>query len=129
GKGETCGLNNGALVIWYFTFLIILTMMFKRGGVFPTLLGTFIIAWVYKGRLVAGFTSIFNANMVAATELFNIFLIITFMMALLNSLKDLGADRRMIQPIQKVMVNGHISFFVLIIVTYVISLFFWPTPA
>ena len=112
-----------------FTFLIILTMIFKRGVVFPTLLGTFIIAWVYKGSLVAGFTSIFNANMVAATELFNIFLIITFMMALLNSLKDLGADRRMIQPIQKVMVNGHISFFVLIIVTYVISLFFWPTPA
>lgn len=112
-----------------FTLLIILTMIFKRGVVLPTLLGTFIIAWVFKGSLVDGFTSIFNANMVAATELFNIFLIITFMLALLNSLKDLGADRRMIQPIQKVMVNGHVSFFALVIVTYVISLFFWPTPA
>ncbi|ASN05955.1 hypothetical protein [Virgibacillus necropolis] len=112
-----------------FTLIIIGTMIFKKGVVLPTLLGTFVIAWVYKGNLVDGFTAIFNANLVAATELFSIFLIITFMMALLHALRDLGADRRMIQPIQKMMVNGHVSFFVLIGVTYVISLFFWPTPA
>src|SRR5699024_8573168 len=76
-----------------------------------------------------GFTAIFNANLVAARELFNIFLIITFMIALLNSLHELGADRRMIRPLQKVMINGHVSYFVLAVVTYVISLFFWPTPA
>ncbi|WP_042145181.1 hypothetical protein [Paucisalibacillus sp. EB02] len=112
-----------------FTLAIIVTMIFRKGVVLPTLLGTFIIAWVYKGSIVDGFTAIFNANLIAAQELFSIFLIITFMLALLNSLKDLGADVRMIQPIQKVMINGHISFFVLVGVTYVISLFFWPTPA
>ncbi|WP_010096870.1 hypothetical protein [Ornithinibacillus scapharcae] len=112
-----------------FTLAIILTMIFRKGVVLPTLLGTFIIAWVYKGNIIGGFTAIFNANLVAAQELFSIFLIITFMLALLNSLKDLGADVRMIQPIQRVMVNGHVSFFVLVGVTYVISLFFWPTPA
>src|SRR5690625_4961706 len=51
------------------------------------------------------------------------------MTALLRSLKDLGADQKMIVPFQKVMVNGHISYFILIGITYVISLFFWPTPA
>jgi hypothetical protein len=112
-----------------FTLLIIITMACRRGVVMPTLLGTFVVAWVYKGSLIDGFTAIFNANLVAAKELFNIFLIITFMVALLHSLKDLGADKRMIQPIQKIMVNGHVAFFVLIGVTYVISLFFWPTPA
>lgn len=112
-----------------FTLVIIITMIFRKGVVLPTLLGTFIIAWVYKGNIVDGFTAIFHANLVAAQELFSIFLIITFMLALLNSLKDLGADVRMIQPIQKVMVNGHVSFFVLVGVTYAISLFFWPTPA
>lgn len=104
-------------------------MVFRKGVVLPTLLGTFVIAWVYKGNVVEGFTAIFNANLVAAQELFNIFLIITFMIALLHSLRDLGADQRMIRPIQKWMVNGHVSFFVLVVVTYVISLFFWPTPA
>ncbi|MBP2256964.1 hypothetical protein [Virgibacillus alimentarius] len=122
-------LTTSHLLYGLFTLLIIFTMIFRKGVVLPSLLGTFVIAWVYKGSVIEGFTAIFNANLVAATELFNIFLIITFMLALLHSLRDLGADRRMIRPIQKVMINGHISYFVLVIVTYVISLFFWPTPA
>lgn len=112
-----------------FTIVIIVTMIFRKGVVLPTILGTFIIAWVFTGDIISGFKAIFQANLVAAQELFNIFLIIMFMLALLNSLRDLGADKRMIQPIQKLMVNGHVSFFVLAVVTYVISLFFWPTPA
>ncbi|SDO59492.1 hypothetical protein [Halobacillus aidingensis] len=112
-----------------FTLLIILTMIFRKGVVLPTLLGTFLVAWMFNGSLISGFVGVFNANLVAAKELFNIFLIITFMVALLRSLKDLGADTRMIQPIQKVMINSHVSFFILVGVTYVVSLFFWPTPA
>ncbi|MFD2208639.1 hypothetical protein ACFSMW_02860 [Virgibacillus halophilus] len=112
-----------------FTLVIILTMIFRKGVVLPTLVGTFVIALCYKGSLLAGFTAIFQANLVAAQELFNIFLIITFMLALLHSLRDLGADEKMIRPIQKTMVNGHVSYFILAVVTYVISLFFWPTPA
>jgi hypothetical protein len=113
----------------FITISIIVTMVFRKGVVMPALFGTFIVAWAYHGNLVDGFTAIFQANLVAAQELFNIFLIITFMLALLNSLKDLGADRKMIQPVQKFMINGHVSFFILVTVTYVISLFFWPTPA
>lgn len=111
------------------TIITILTMIFKKGVVLPTLLGTFIVASVYSKSIVDGFTSIFKANLIAAQELFSIFLIITFMVALLHSLRDIGADKQMIDPIQKLMTNGHIAFFILIIVTFVISLFFWPTPA
>lgn len=111
------------------TVAIILTMVFRRGVVLPSLLGTFVLAWVYKGNLVDAFTSLFNANLVAATELFHIFLIITFMMALLHSLRDIGADEKMMLPIQKMMVNGHVSFFILAGITFAFSLFFWPTPA
>ncbi len=111
------------------TIIIILTMIFKRGVVLPTLLGTFLVATVYNKSIVNGFTSVFNANLTAAQELFSIFLIITFMVALLHSLKDIGADEKMIDPIQRFMTNGHIAFFILIGVTFIISLFFWPTPA
>ncbi|WLR51150.1 hypothetical protein LC040_18610 [Bacillus tianshenii] len=111
------------------TFVVIVTMIFRKGVVLPTLLGTFLVAWIYKGDIVSGFTSVFNANLTAARELFSIFLIITFMVALLHVLKDLGADKQMITPIQKVMKNGHIAYIVLIAVTFIISLFFWPTPA
>jgi hypothetical protein len=51
------------------------------------------------------------------------------MTALLGSLRRLGADVRMVMPFEHVMINGHIAFAVLALVTYLISLFFWPTPA
>ena len=35
----------------------------------------------------------------------------------------------MVQPFRAVMTNGHTAFFILAAITYVISLFFWPTPA
>ncbi|CAG7617783.1 hypothetical protein PAECIP111802_00450 [Paenibacillus allorhizosphaerae] len=111
------------------TVSVIVVMLFRRGVIIPTLLGTFLIGWIYKGDLISGFKAVYNANLTAAKELFTIFLIITFMVALLASLRDIGADRRMIRPIQKLIVNGHVAFFVLAFVTYVISLFFWPTPA
>lgn len=111
------------------TVSVITTMLFRRGVVLPVIIGTFLVALMYKGSLIAGFQAVFNANLLAAKELFSIFLIISLMIALLNSLKDLGADKRLIVPIQKVMVNGHISYLVLMVTTYVISLFFWPTPA
>ncbi|MFD2637860.1 hypothetical protein [Piscibacillus salipiscarius] len=113
----------------FVTLVVILTMVFRKGVVLPTLLGTFLVAWVYKGSLVTGFTAVFNANLTAAKELFSIFLIITFMVALLHSLKDLGADQQMIAPVQRIMTNGHVAFLVLVGSTFVISLFFWPTPA
>jgi hypothetical protein len=111
------------------TIAVIVTMLCRRGVVIPTLAGTFIIGWMFSGDLISGFKAVYNANLTAAKELFAIFLIITFMVALLASLRDIGADRRMIQPIQKLMVNGHVAFFVLAVITFVISLFFWPTPA
>lgn len=111
------------------TVAVIIIMLFRKGIVLPLIIGTFLVGAVYKGSVIAGFQAIFNANLVAAQQLFNIFLIISIMIALLNSLKDLGADRRMVIPIQKIMVNGHISYLVLMVATYVISLFFWPTPA
>ncbi|MCY9661409.1 hypothetical protein P5G65_31875 [Paenibacillus chondroitinus] len=111
------------------TLSVIVVMLLKRGVVIPTLIGTFLIGWIYKGDVISGFKAVYNANLTAAKELFTIFLIITFMVALLASLRDIGADKRMITPIQKLMVNGHIAYIVLAVVTYVISLFFWPTPA
>lgn len=111
------------------TITVIVTMLFRKGVVLPVLIGTFLVAAIYKGSVVGGFQAVFNANLVAAQELFSIFLIISLMIAMLNSLKDLGADQKMVAPIQKVMGNGHISYLILMVVTYVISLFFWPTPA
>ena len=120
------------LAHWMYVFVtvfVIVTMLLRKGVVLPVLIGTFLVGLIYNGNVIVGFQTVFNANLVAAKELFNIFLIISLMIALLNSLKDLGADTRMVAPIQKIMVNGHVSYLILMITTYVTSLFFWPTPA
>ncbi|GAA4516761.1 membrane protein [Nonomuraea ferruginea] len=109
--------------------VIIGVMVARKNIVIPAVAATFLTAWAYTGDLVSGFRSVFGASLTAAAELFNIFLIIALVTALLGALKSLGADRRMVEPFRVVMRNGHTAFWVMAAVTYVISLFFWPTPA
>lgn len=109
--------------------VIIAVMITRRNIVIPAVAATFFTAWAFTGDIVKGMQSIFGASLTAAAELFNIFLIIALVTALLGALKALGADQRMIEPFRAVMRNGHTSFWVIAGVTYVISLFFWPTPA
>ncbi|WP_329094475.1 hypothetical protein OG979_09090 [Actinomadura citrea] len=109
--------------------IIIAVMIARKNVVIPAVAATFLTAWVFTGSFVTGLESIFNASLTAASELFSIFLIIALVTALLGSLRALGADRRMVEPFRVVMRSGHSAFWVLAAVTYVISLFFWPTPA
>lgn len=107
----------------------IITMIFRKNIVVPAVAATFFTALAYSGSFVTGLAAVFNASLVAATQLFNIFLVIALVTAMLGGLRALGADRRMVSPFRRVMRNGHLAFWTLAVVTYVISLFFWPTPA
>lgn len=108
---------------------IIVTLVFRANVVAPAILATFATVYAYSGHLPNAIEAVFFAPLTAARELFNIFLVISLMTALLNALKRINADVRMIQPFRAVMINGHVGFFVLGLVSYVLSLFFWPTPA
>jgi len=108
---------------------IVVTMILRTNVVVPSIIATFLVALAWTHSSVSALGSIFNANFVAAKELFNIFLVIALITSLLNSLKTLGSDVRMVKPFRRVMTNGHSAFFILTAITYVISLFFWPTPA
>ncbi|PXW23204.1 hypothetical protein [Paraburkholderia caballeronis] len=108
---------------------IIVTMIFRANVVVPAILATFAVAFAFSGKLLTGFQAIFMGSLTAAHELFNIFLVIALMTALLNGLRELGADVRMVQPFKRIMLNGHVAYFILALITYLISLFFWPTPA
>jgi hypothetical protein len=109
--------------------VILATMAFRKNIVVPAVTATLLTAWAFSGSVVTGLASIFNASLVAAKELFNIFLIIALVTAMLGALREMGADRMMVAPFRPVMRAGTSSFIVLAVVTYVISLFFWPTPA
>jgi hypothetical protein len=109
--------------------VILITMALRKNIVVPAVTATLLTAWVFSGSIVTGLASIFNGSLVAAQELFNIFLIIAFVTAMLGALREMGADKLMVAPFRRVMRAGTSSFITLAIVTYVISLFFWPTPA
>jgi hypothetical protein len=109
--------------------VILITMALRKNIVVPAVTGTLLTAWAFSGSIVTGLSSIFNASLVAAKELFNIFLIIALVTAMLGALRQMGADRLMVTPFRRVMRSGTSSFIALAVITYVISLFFWPTPA
>ncbi|MDY6810559.1 MAG: hypothetical protein SW127_16325 [Actinomycetota bacterium] len=109
--------------------VIIATMVMRKNIVVPAVIATFLTAFAFSNSIVTAIASIFNASLVAAKELFNIFLIIAMVTAMLGALRQMGADRLMIAPFRHVMRGATASFIVLLVVTYLISLFFWPTPA
>src|SRR5690625_2618866 len=107
------------LAHWFYllgTLLIIVTMLFRKNVVIPAIVSTFLVAFFYSDSINIALQSTFRASLVAASSLFDIFLIIAVMTALLRGLKDLGADEKMILPFQQVMRNEHISFLVLVVV-------------
>lgn len=126
-QSVSVGLAHWAYLVG--VLVIIITMACRANVVVPSIIATAVVALAWSGSWVTGIGSVFSASMVAAKELFNIFLIIALMTALLNALKALGSDIRMVKPFRAVMKNAHASFFILALVTYLISLFFWPTPA
>ncbi|SDE04376.1 hypothetical protein [Paraburkholderia lycopersici] len=104
-------------------------MIFRANVVVPAILATFAVVFAWSGKLLTGFQAIFMVSLTPAHELFNISLVVALMMALLTGLRAPGADVRMVRPFACIMVNGHVAFFILVLITYLISLFFWPTPA
>lgn len=109
--------------------VVIATMVSRRNVVIPSIVFTFLLGLVVHGSLVKGVQTIFDASFTAATELFNIFLIIGLMVAMLKVLSLTGADEKMITPLRKLFVSPTISYIVLAVTTLVVALFFWPTPS
>src|SRR5919206_1539538 len=128
-RGASMQLTAAHWVFLVGVVVILATMIMRKNIVVPAVAATFLTALVFTGSLTTGLSSVFNASLTAATSLFSIFLIIAMVTAMLRALEGLGADRRMVAPFRKVMRNGHLAFWTLVIVTYFISLFFWPTPA
>ena len=110
-------------------FAVVIAMALRANVVVPAMLASFAVALTYTGSLVSSITAVFNASLVAAKELFAIFLVIALMTSLLNALRKLGADQLMVRPFRRVITTGPFAYLMLAAITYVISLFFWPTPA
>lgn len=113
-----------------FVLIVVAAMILKRDVVLPCIVGIFVIGLVYsEGAIVPAIQTVFNALLVAGTDLFDIMLVIAIMVAMLKAMSKMGADNLMVAPAKRLMVNPHVAFFSLGIIMYICALFFWPTPA
>lgn len=115
---------------------IVISIVFRRDVIIPSIVGLFLIGFFaetphmgFLDNLVFGVQVIFSGLLNAGKLLFDIMLIIAIMVALLSSLRQQGADRIMVAPMQKFMVGPWTAFFVLGISMYLAAIFFWPTPS
>ena len=131
GKNETARRDSGAHWVYLVGVIaVVLTMVLRANVVVPSIVATFAVGAGHGSQSpVTRAGKRLQRQLCRGQELFNIFLVIALMTALLNALRTLRSDIRMVQPFRAVMKNGHAAYFILAGVTYVISLFFWPTPA
>lgn len=117
---------------WVFLFwvlMVIVVMGLRKDPLIPCILGLFSIGWLFKGSLIGGITTIFNALIVAGNEFWGIIVVISLIVALSKLLADTGADYLVMSPLAKLMVNADVAFWVLGIAMLISSWFFWPSPA
>lgn len=114
----------------YLLGLVVLigTVVAKKNVIAPALIATFLTGFVYQGSFTMGLGAVFNASIAGTRELLPIFIIIALVTAMLGAMRALGADTVMIRPLRGLFRNGHISYLVLAVVTFLLSLAFWPTP-
>ena len=116
--------------IYVFMVLIVLvTMAFKKDVVLPCIAGIFVMGIASTGSLLKGVQIIYNSLIAAGTEFWSIIVIISLVVAMSKSLKDLGADELMMSPVKKLMINQSAAFWGLGLVMMTVSWFIWPSPA
>ena len=109
--------------------IVIVSMIFKRGVIAVSILGTLAIGWIWSGSAVTAGQTLFTANLTAAKVLLDIILIIALMIALLRMMEKVKADYLLMRPFGKLFKGPAGAFWGIGTVKGVLSAFLWPTPA
>ena len=109
--------------------VVLITMIMKKESVIPCILGIFALGLYYTRDLIGALGAIFSALSVALNELGPVIIIIGIMVALSKALEENKAIDFMVGPISKVVKNSTSAFFISGIFMFIMSWFFWPSPA
>ncbi len=108
---------------------LIVAMALRKNVLIPAVVATFATALAYDGNVASAVMAVFRATLTAGGALFEIFVVIAAVTSMLAAMRTIGADEPMVRPFGRWMINGRVAYIVLFVVTYLLSLFFWPTPA
>lgn len=120
------------IIHWvYLTFivLIIRMMVLKKDTSIICIAGIFVIAFIATGSFSASVSGIFTSFVFAIKELLPIILVISIIVSMSKSLLDTGINDVMVAPFAKLIKGPNLAFWVIGLLMFVISTFFWPSPA
>lgn len=120
------------LIHYVYTFIVVSIIIFiilKKDIVLPSMAGLFVMGTIYSGSVLKGIQTIYNGVIVSGTEFWSIIAIISFIVAMSNCLRDIGADAIIIRPINRLIRNTSLAYWVLGLVMAIASLVLWPSPA
>jgi hypothetical protein len=112
-----------------FIILILITMAMRRETPLVCIIGSFILSWVITGNLVKAVQAIFNAVVVAASELLGVVVIISLIVAMAKMLEETGIAEMMFRPVQGVMKSPGVAYWVMGFVIMIVAWVIWPSPA
>lgn len=120
------------LVHWIYVVVVIVVlavMIMRRDTLIPCIIGIFLMGLAAKQGIVGAAGGIFNAFVVAGMELLGIIFIISVIVSMSRLLEDLGANQLMIKPFTKLIKTPGQAFWFIGVTMFLVSLFFWPSPA
>ncbi|MEG1547314.1 MAG: hypothetical protein RR232_03535 [Clostridia bacterium] len=114
-------------LILIIVFLVI--MACKKSIVIPCALGILIMGFVMTRSVIGALQALFNALVWAGSEFWGIIAVISLVVAMSKALSAIGADALMIKPFSRYMVNRSITFLLLGLIMFAVSICIWPSPA
>ncbi|MGG3622730.1 hypothetical protein ABES25_04020 [Bacillus gobiensis] len=112
-----------------FIAAIILFMVFRKDTTFISLLGIFFIALAATHSFTSSISTIFNSLIYATTELLPTIFIICFIVSLSSLLTNTGINEMMVYPFTRIIKGPIMAYWVIGALMFIISSFFWPSPA
>lgn len=119
------------LIHWIFLALfitIIYLMIIKKDTMFSYLIAILIFGLFATGSIIKAVEGIFGSLLYAFKDLSSIIFAIACITSLSKLLEKTGILEFYLKPLTKIIKNKYIGFWIIGIVTLVISLFFYPSP-
>ncbi|ABR47170.1 conserved hypothetical protein [Alkaliphilus metalliredigens QYMF] len=120
------------LVHWIYivmVFIVLITLIMRKDIAIPCIIGVFLIGLAANLGVAGAVGGIFTSFMVSASELLNIIMVISIIVAMSKLLEELGASELMVRPMTKLIKTPDQAFWFIGIVMLITSWFFWPSPA
>jgi len=108
---------------------MLVLMALRKSIVLPCVAGILIMGWAVTKSAVGGVQALFNALIWSGSEFWGIIVVISLVTAMSKALSALGADVLIIRPISRYMKNRSVTFLLLGLIMFAVSICIWPSPA